>query len=107
MASTLASKSCSPCKPGTAPLGAADVRSLLSELGGGWQLIGTRRLSKAYNLPDFADALALANRIGAIAEDQGHHPDLLVRWGQVRVELWTHTAGGLTESDFVLAAKLP
>ncbi len=71
-----------------------------------WQVIDDRRLHRQIKLHDFAQALALANTIGAIAESEGHHPDLLVRWGELAIDIWTHKVGGLSESDFILAAKI-
>ena len=64
------------------------------------------RLSKTFLFPDFKSALAFVNRVGAVAEDQGHHPDIHFTWGRADVETWTHDAGGITESDFTLAAKI-
>lgn len=72
----------------------------------GWRLEGGDRLRRSYRFPDFATALAFVNAAGDVAEEQGHHPDLLLSWGRVEATLWTHAAGGLTESDFVLAARL-
>jgi 4a-hydroxytetrahydrobiopterin dehydratase len=75
----------------------------------GWQIeqsAGHDQLVKAYRFPDFVQAVEFVNRITPVAEAEGHHPDLLVGWGRVRVQLWTHAAGGLTENDFILAAKI-
>jgi 4a-hydroxytetrahydrobiopterin dehydratase len=71
----------------------------------GWTLVEERRIEKEYRFKDFAEALAFVNRLGAAAEAQGHHPDIFLTWGQVKVTLWTHSAGGLTPSDFKLAAE--
>ena len=79
---------------------------MLRRLGGAWQVIDGHHLSRTYDFPDFSQALVFVNRIGAIAEQQGHHPDLRLGWGKVGVEIWTHKIDGLTESDFVLAAKI-
>ena len=70
-----------------------------------WEVVGRHHLEKCYRLTNFAEALELVNRIGAVAEEQGHHPDLVLAWGRVEVKIWTHKIDGLTESDFVLAAK--
>ncbi len=77
---------------------------LLAQLDG-WRVIDGHHLEKTYTTPDFATALALVNRIGAVAEAEDHHPDLLLAWGRVEVKIWTHKIDGLTESDFILAAK--
>lgn len=100
----LANKECVPCKGGTPPLGKEDTSRLLKQVDG-WA-VDKGHLTKSIKFPDFVQALAFVNRIGGIAEDQGHHPDLYLAWGQVRVEIWTHKIDGLTESDFILAAKI-
>jgi 4a-hydroxytetrahydrobiopterin dehydratase len=72
----------------------------------GWQVVNGHHLTKTYTFPDFRTALDFVNQAGAIAEEEGHHPDLLLSWGKVEVKTWTHKIDGLTESDFILAAKL-
>jgi 4a-hydroxytetrahydrobiopterin dehydratase len=104
--SILAKKDCVPCKGGIPPLKGAELRALESQLGNGWSVLEEHHLEKTYDLPDFKSALALTNRIGEIAESEGHHPDILLAWGKVRVRIWTHKIDGLTESDFILAAKI-
>jgi 4a-hydroxytetrahydrobiopterin dehydratase len=81
------------------------AEALLRELDEGWRLSPEGHLERAYPFKNFAEALAFANKVGAIAEDEGHHPDLHVAWGSCRVEIWTHKINGLTESDFYFAAK--
>ena len=78
----------------------------LRELGGDWALLGEERLhlEKTYRFADFAQALAFVNRVGAIAEEQGHHPDVQLSWGRVTLQIWTHRIEGLTDSDFMLAS---
>jgi 4a-hydroxytetrahydrobiopterin dehydratase len=106
-ASALAEKSCVPCKGGVPPLGEAEQQRLLDELGpNGWQVVDGHHLEKQYKFPDFAQALAFVNRIGEIAEAEGHHPDITLGWGKAGVTTWTHSIDGLTESDFILAAKI-
>jgi 4a-hydroxytetrahydrobiopterin dehydratase len=100
----LADKTCRACHGGVPKLSAPEYQEYLAELEG-WQVQGGH-LVKSYKFKDFAAAMKLANKIADLAEDQGHHPDLLVRWGELRVELWTHAIDGLSESDFVLAAKI-
>ena len=102
----LADKQCIPCRGGVPPLSGQRSRELLSELGDDWQLDAAGHLIREYAFPDFVTALEFANRVGAIAEEQSHHPDLHVAWGKCRVEIWTHKIDGLTESDFFLAAKV-
>ena len=105
MAETLANRSCVPCRGGTPPLTRAEIDPLLEQLDG-WTVEADKKLVKSYRFKNFAQALAYVNRAGEIAEAEGHHPDLHLAWGHVGVEIWTHKIGGLTESDFILAAKL-
>ena len=105
MAEALTSKRCVPCEGGIPALSEEEIAPLLAQLDG-WNVVGGKRLAKTYHFPDFVQALAFVNRAGAIAEDEGHHPDLYLTWGKVGVELTTHAIGGLSENDFILAAKL-
>ena len=101
----LAEKECVPCKGGVAPLKGADLIGLSRELQPGWRVVNEHHLEKEYKFKDFREALAFTNRVGELAEAQGHHPDIYLAWGKVKLTLWTHKIDGLTESDFVLAAK--
>jgi 4a-hydroxytetrahydrobiopterin dehydratase len=106
--SALAEKRCIPCRGGVPPLRGAALLVLHHQLGpdgNGWRIVDEHHLEKDYRFADFAQALAFVNRVGAVAEEQDHHPDLLLAWGRVRVTIWTHKIDGLTESDFVFAAK--
>jgi 4a-hydroxytetrahydrobiopterin dehydratase len=106
--SDLAARNCVPCKGGVPPLrGAAllPLRNRLGAGGNGWRIEREHHLEKEFRFPDFAGALAFVNRVGALAEAQSHHPDLFLAWGKVRISIWTHAIDGLTESDFVFAAK--
>jgi len=105
-ASSLATEKCVPCHGGVPPVTGDELTSLQRDLGGGWRVVEEHHLEKDFTFPDFASALAFANRVGAIADEEGHHPDRLVAWGKVRVTIWTHAVNGLTRSDFVLAAKI-
>jgi len=105
MTSELAKKTCVPCRGGVPPLKGDEIQQLLDQLEDGWEVIDGHHLKKEYAFGDFAEALAFTNRVGAIAEDQGHHPDIYLAWGRVQVEIWTHKIDGLTESDFIFAAK--
>jgi 4a-hydroxytetrahydrobiopterin dehydratase len=100
----LAERTCVPCKGGVPPLTPEQTGPLLAQLDG-WKVVDSHHLEKRYDVADFAQALELVNRIGAIAEEQGHHPDLYLAWGRVEVKIWTHKIDGLAESDFILAAK--
>ena len=101
----LAGKKCVPCVGGVPPLTGDEIAELLPQLDG-WTVEEQHHLCKKIDFPDFAGALSAVNTIGAIAEQQGHHPDLHLSWGKVTVEMWTHKINGLTESDFILAAKI-
>jgi len=101
----LADKKCVPCQGGVPALKGEAIRGLLHQLEG-WTVIEEHHLLKTYNFPDFAKALEFVNRVGALADQQGHHPWIHFTWGKVRILIWTHKIDGLTESDFVLAAKI-
>ena len=103
--SALAEKQCVPCKGGVSPLRGQELVRLAHELDGGWQVVEERQLQKEYCFKDFREALGFTNKIGELAEAQGHHPDIYLAWGKVKLAIWTHKINGLTESDFVLAAK--
>lgn len=104
MTSELAARKCEPCESGTGALKGDDLRKLFGQLEG-WNLVNEHHLEKEYRFQDFAQALAFVNRLGEVAEQEGHHPDLFLTWGKVKVTLWTHSVGGLSENDFILAAK--
>jgi 4a-hydroxytetrahydrobiopterin dehydratase len=101
----LAQKSCIPCRGGVPPLKGEELARLRAELPA-WQVVDEHHLDREFRFPDFAAALAFTNRVGEIAEAEGHHPDIHLAWGKVRVTIWTHKIDGLTESDFILAAKV-
>lgn len=102
----LANRECEPCKGGVPPFTAAQIAPYLAALGDGWTTPEDHHLHKQFDFPDFVSGLAFVNRAAAIAEAQGHHPDLTLSWGKVVVQIWTHKIDGLVEADFVLAAKL-
>jgi len=103
--SDLASKNCVPCKGGVPPLAGAELEGLRKQVPG-WEVVNGHHLTRSFKFPDFAQALAFVNKVGAIAEEQGHHPDMFFTWGKADVTTWTHKIDGLTESDFILAAKI-
>jgi 4a-hydroxytetrahydrobiopterin dehydratase len=102
----LARRQCVPCKGGVPPLDQERAESLRRQISGEWKVVAGHHLEREFPLKNFRQALALANRIGEIAEGQRHHPDLLVSWGKLRVTLFTHAINGLHESDFILAARI-
>lgn len=101
---SLSDKKCIPCSGETPTLADADRDSLLKQLSG-WSIEDGKKLVKSHSFKDFNGPMELANKIWQIAESEGHHPDLLVAWGKLKIEIWTHAVNGLTESDFILAAK--
>jgi 4a-hydroxytetrahydrobiopterin dehydratase len=102
---SLADKKCVPCRGGVPPMEPAKAQEMLKQLERGWQLNKEGHLERLYTFKDFAQALSFVNKVGAVAEAEGHHPDLYLAWGKCKVELWTHKINGLTESDFYMAAK--
>lgn len=105
-ASLLASETCVPCRGGVPPLAGEELAALARELGNGWRVVDEHHLEKEFAFRDFAEALAFTNRVGALAEEVGHHPDIYLAWGKARITIWTHKIDGLSRSDFVLAAKI-
>lgn len=105
MISELAKKSCIPCRGGTPPLKGKELTTLLEALGNQWQVIEEHHLEKEFTFKNFRAALNFTNQIGEIAEVEGHHPDIYLGWGKVKITMWTHKINGLTESDFIYAAK--
>ena len=103
--SELAKQQCVPCRGGVPPLTGRDLDVLQAQLGGGWSVVEQHHLEKVYRFDDFRQALDFTVRVGEMAEEQDHHPDLYLTWGRVKVTIWTHKIDGLTESDFVFAAK--
>jgi 4a-hydroxytetrahydrobiopterin dehydratase len=101
----LASKTCTPCRGGVPPLAGEELEALAGQVPQ-WKVVDGHHIVRAFKFSDFAQALAFVNKVGAIAEEQGHHPDILLSWGKAEVTTWTHSINGLTESDFILAAKI-
>lgn len=106
MTEDLVQKKCVACEGGMPPLNEVEARVLLAQVPG-WELSAdAKNIARRYAFPNFAQALAFANRVGALAEAEGHHPDLSLGWGYVLVTLTTHAIGGLSENDFIVAAKI-
>ena len=103
--SELAARDCIPCKGGVPPLAGAALDGLKARLGGDWNVVDGHHLEKTYRFRDFREALDFTRRVGEMAESQQHHPDITLAWGRVGITIWTHKINGLTESDFVFAAR--
>jgi 4a-hydroxytetrahydrobiopterin dehydratase len=101
----LADLSCIPCHGGVPAFTAMQISEFQAEVPL-WSVVENHHIERAFRFPDFITALAFVNRVGALAEEQGHHPDILLGWGKVVITIWTHAVSGLTQSDFVLAAKI-
>jgi 4a-hydroxytetrahydrobiopterin dehydratase len=103
--SELASRHCVPCRGGVPPLKGSEITKLLDDLEG-WEVINEHHLRKGFQFTNFLQSQEFVNRVGDIAEEQGHHPDICFGWGKAEITIWTHKIDGLTESDFILAAKI-
>lgn len=106
MTSRLARRTCEPCHGGMPTLPTDEIEALRGDLGDGWSVVDEHHLEKAFEFGDFSAALEFVTRTGELAEAEGHHPDLHLSWGRVVVRIWTHAVDGLTENDFILAAKI-
>ena len=106
----LEQKKCVPCEEGAAALGMDAIIKLTRELDTSWKVTeggeGEKKLLREFTFPDFATGLSFVNSVGAIADGEGHHPNIMLSWGKVTVELWTHAIGGLSENDFIMAKKI-
>jgi 4a-hydroxytetrahydrobiopterin dehydratase len=100
----LSDKHCVPCRGGVPPLKGEALAPLAKQVPQ-WQVVDEHHLTRTLSFPDFVTGLAFVNRLAEVAEAEGHHPDIYLAWGRVRVDIWTHKIDGLTESDFILAAK--
>lgn len=103
--SFLAEKTCVPCRGGVPALKGEALHTLSHQLPN-WKVVDEHHIMRVFTFPDFLQALEFVNRVGALAEEQGHHPDILLAWGKTEITLWTHKVDGLTESDFIMAAKI-
>jgi 4a-hydroxytetrahydrobiopterin dehydratase len=102
----LGSKECVSCKGAVSPLKGRALNELKRQLGADWKVVRGHHLEREFAFKNFREALAFTNQVGKLAEAQNHHPDIHLAWGKVKITLWTHKIDGLTESDFVMAAKI-
>jgi 4a-hydroxytetrahydrobiopterin dehydratase len=105
MPEDLASQTCVPCRGGVPPMKGRELQRIL-QLVPEWKAVNEHHITRAFSFPDFKQALDFVNRVGEVAEKQGHHPDINLTWGKAEVTLWTHKIDGLTQSDFIMAAKI-
>ena len=105
MARDLASMECVPCRGGIPPLTPEEIGPYLADLDNDWRVVEDHHLEKGFRFEDFRQALDFTNRVGELAEEVGHHPDIHLAWGKVVLTVWTHKIDGLHEADFVFAAK--
>lgn len=102
----LTKKKCVPCEGGVKPLKGDSIGTYMRELGGGWSVFGEKMIGKDFPSINFRHGMDFVNKVAALAEDEGHHPDICISYTNVRIELFTHAIGGLSENDFILAAKI-
>ena len=108
MTQQLAEKTCVPCRGGVPPLKGKELEQVHKQLPewAHWKVVNEHHIVRTFTFPDFRKALDFVNKVGAVAEEQGHHPDILLTWGKAEITIWTHKIDGLTESDFIMAAKI-
>ena len=102
----LTKKKCKPCEGGVPPLKPDEINDFLNQLNTTWEVKEQKQIEKAFKFKNFKEALDFANKVGEIAEDEQHHPDIHVYYGKVIIDLATHAIGGLSENDFIVAAKV-
>ena len=105
-ACALGDRKCVPCEGGVPKLTEAQSQALLAQVGPGWQVVNNHHVEKEFKFKDYVSALAFVNRLSVVAEAEGHHPMVHLTWGYVKVIMWTHAIDGLSENDFILAAKI-
>jgi 4a-hydroxytetrahydrobiopterin dehydratase len=106
MTEQLTGKKCKPCRKGEEPLKGESLHTLAKQISRNWNIVDEHHLEKTYSFDDFRQALDFTNRVGEVAENEGHHPDIYLTWGKVELKVWTHKVDGLTENDFIFAAKV-
>ena len=102
----LSDKNCAPCQKGTPPLQEEEITKLLPSLQSDWKAVDLHHLEREFHFLNFKQALDFTIKVGALAEAEGHHPDILLSWGKAKITLWTHKINGLSDNDFILAAKI-
>lgn len=105
MSEELANISCEPCSGDVPPLEGEELKTYEQKLSSDWEVMEGHHLTRSYSFPDFRTALEFTNQVGELAEDMNHHPDITLTWGEVQITIWTHEIDGLSEIDFVFAAR--
>ncbi len=106
MQNELTKRKCEPCEKGTLPHQAQEINKLLPSLDKEWKVVDLHHLEREFHFLNFKQALDFTVKVGELAEAEGHHPDILLAWGKVKITLWTHKIKGLSDNDFILAAKI-
>ncbi|OGL96143.1 4a-hydroxytetrahydrobiopterin dehydratase [Candidatus Uhrbacteria bacterium RIFOXYB12_FULL_58_10] len=104
--SDLTSKVCIACEGGATPLTNEQIAEMLAKLTAAWDVLDGKKIRRTFQFANFAQAMEFVNKVAALAEQEGHHPDIHIVYNKVTFELWTHAIGGLSENDFILAAKI-
>jgi 4a-hydroxytetrahydrobiopterin dehydratase len=102
----LTEKKCVPCESGEPTLKPKEIEKYLKELGESWRILKNLKIEKSFGFKDFKGAISFVNKVAGLAEEEGHHPDILIEYNKVNITIWTHAIGGLSENDFILAAKI-
>ncbi len=106
MTNELLNKKCKPCQGGIPPLTREEFAPMLKEIHSSWEVIDNKKLRRTFDFPTFMGSIGFVNKVAAIAEEEGHHPDIQIHYKQVVIELWTFKIDGLFDNDFILAAKI-
>ncbi len=102
----LSEKDCVPCEGGVPPLDARAIKKYSSQLGKGWVVAEGKKLRRDFKFKNFVQTMGFVNQVALLAQAEDHHPDMHISYSKVTIELWTHAAAGITENDFILAAKI-
>jgi 4a-hydroxytetrahydrobiopterin dehydratase len=106
MKTNLTQKKCVPCEGGVAKFGTEKIAEYLKELKEGWEVLEGTKITKEFKFKDFKEAMSFVNKVADIANQEDHHPDISIHYSKVEIILWTHAIGGLSENDFIVAAKI-
>ncbi len=102
----LSSKRCIPCEGGVKPFTSSKIKTYLKKLSKGWDEVNGKKIEKRFKFKDFKEAMKFVNKVAVVAEKEQHHPDIEISYNKVKITLWTHSIGGLSKNDFILASKI-